>query len=142
MAAAWPARDDADPFTHRMNTITKYVVTNNLTEADLTWANTTRIPGATTKDKENRRVPFNPEGRLAAVLKRRAALGPDAFVFGAETGSYQPNIQTAWETLKLRAYGHEPKPSRKGAGLEPRATSAHRPALARPAPRGRLSAVG
>jgi hypothetical protein len=60
-------------------------------------------------------VPFNPEGRLAAVLKRRAALGPDAFVFGAETGSYQPNIQTAWETLKLLAYGHEPKPSRQGA---------------------------
>jgi integrase len=57
------------------------------------------IPGATTKDKENRRVPFNPDGRLAAVLKRRSTLGPDAFVFGSETGSYQPNIQTAWETL-------------------------------------------
>ena len=73
------------------------------------------IPGATTKDKENRRVPFNPDGRLAAVLKRRAALGPDAFVFGSETGSYQPNIQTAWETLKLLAYGYEPKPGRTGA---------------------------
>ena len=73
------------------------------------------IPGATTKDKENRRVPFNPEGRLAAILKRRAALGPDAFVFGSETGSYQPNIQTAWETLKLLAYGYEPKPGRTGA---------------------------
>jgi integrase len=60
-------------------------------------------------------VPFNPEGRLAAVLKRRAALGPDAFVFGSETGSYQPNIQTPWETLKLLAYGHEPEPNRKGA---------------------------
>jgi hypothetical protein len=41
------------------------------------------IPGATTKDKENRRVPFNPEGRLAAILKRRSALVPDAFVFGS-----------------------------------------------------------
>ena len=28
------------------------------------------IPGATTKDKENRRIPFNPNGRLAAILKR------------------------------------------------------------------------
>ncbi len=73
------------------------------------------IPGETTKDKENRRVPFNPEGRLAAILKRRATLGPDAFVFGAEDGSYQPNIQTAWETLKLLAYGYEPKPGRTGA---------------------------
>ena len=30
------------------------------------------IPGATAKDKENRRIPFNPNGRLAAILKRRA----------------------------------------------------------------------
>jgi integrase len=55
------------------------------------------IPGATTKDKENRRVPFNPKGRIAAILERRAALGPDAFVFGSANGAYQPNIQTAWE---------------------------------------------
>jgi hypothetical protein len=34
------------------------------------------IPGANTKDAENRRVPFDPQGRLAPVLKRRAALGP------------------------------------------------------------------
>ena len=36
------------------------------------------IPGATAKDKENRRIPFNPKGRLAAILERRSALGPDA----------------------------------------------------------------
>ena len=73
------------------------------------------IPGATAKDRENRRVPFNPEGRLAAVLKRRSALGPDAFVFGSASGACQPNIQTAWETLKLLAYGYEPRPGREGA---------------------------
>jgi integrase len=73
------------------------------------------IPGARAKDKENRRIPFNPDGRLAPVLKRRSTLGPDAFVFGSETGAYQPNIQTAWETLRLLAYGHEPRPSREGA---------------------------
>jgi integrase len=56
------------------------------------------IPGATTKDKENRRIPFNPKGRVAAILERRGARGPDAFVFGSATGAYQPNIQTAWET--------------------------------------------
>ena len=59
------------------------------------------IPGATTKDKENRRIPFNPKGLIAAILERRGALGLDAFVFGSATGAYQPNIQTAWETLKL-----------------------------------------
>ena len=45
------------------------------------------IPGVTAKDKENRRVPFNPKGRLAAVLKRRLALGPEAFVFGSTHGA-------------------------------------------------------
>ncbi len=57
------------------------------------------IPGATAKDKENRRIPFNPNGRMVAILERRAALGPEAYVFGSENGAYQPNIQTAWETL-------------------------------------------
>src|SRR6185295_17050571 len=40
------------------------------------------IPGATAKDRENRRIPFNPKGRLAAILQWRATLGPDAFIFG------------------------------------------------------------
>jgi hypothetical protein len=34
------------------------------------------IPGATAKDRENRRIPFNPKGRLAAILQRRGALFP------------------------------------------------------------------
>lgn len=56
------------------------------------------IPGHTTKDKENRRIPFDPEGRLVAILRRRASLGPNAFVFGTESGEYQDNMQTAWDT--------------------------------------------
>jgi hypothetical protein len=72
------------------------------------------IPGATAKDKENRKIPFDPDGRLAPILKRRAALGPDAYVFGAEDGSFQPNIQTAWETLRLLAHGHEPRRGPEG----------------------------
>jgi hypothetical protein len=44
---------------------------------------------------------------LTAILKRRAALGPDAFVFGSVNGEHQPTIQTAWETLKLLANGIE-----------------------------------
>jgi integrase len=73
------------------------------------------IPGATAKDKENRRIPFNPEGRIAAILRRRSTLGSEGYVFGTETGAYQPNIQTAWETLRLLAHGIEPRPGRKGA---------------------------
>jgi dihydrofolate reductase len=44
MAAAWPERA-GDPFADRMNSLPKYVVTSTLTDDDLTWANTTRIPG-------------------------------------------------------------------------------------------------
>src|SRR5216684_2436973 len=73
------------------------------------------IPGATAKDRENRRIPFNPKGRLAAILQRRATLGPEAYVFGSVNGAYQENIQTAWETLRLLAHGIEPKPAREGA---------------------------
>ncbi len=73
------------------------------------------IPGATAKDKENRRIPFNPNGRLAAILDRRAALGAEAFVFGSPAGACQPNIQTAWETLRLLANDIQPRPGREGA---------------------------
>ena len=100
------------------------------------------IPGATAKDKENRRIPFNPKGRLAAILKRRSTLGPEAFVFGTATGAYQPNIQTAWETLRLLAHGIEPKAETDGRGVESRAAPADRSALARPAARRRLPAAG
>jgi dihydrofolate reductase len=44
MAAAWPGRA-GDPFADRMNAIAKYVVSATLDEGDLTWNNTTRIPG-------------------------------------------------------------------------------------------------
>ncbi len=73
------------------------------------------IPGATAKDKENRRIPFNPQGRLRAILERRAKLGPDAYVFGSATGGYQPELQTGWETLRLLAHRVEPRPTRNGA---------------------------
>jgi dihydrofolate reductase len=44
MAAAWPKRG-GDPFADRMNAIPKYVVSATLGDDELTWANTTRIPG-------------------------------------------------------------------------------------------------
>lgn len=94
------------------------------------------IPGATAKDRENRRIPFNPKGRLAAILERRLALGPEAYVFGTAIGGYQENIQTAWETLQLIANGIEPKPGREGAAWEDRSS------VARLEARGSESAPG
>ncbi|MFI7038534.1 dihydrofolate reductase family protein [Microbispora rosea] len=43
MAAAWPARA-GDPFADRMNAMPKYVVSETLSDDELTW-NTTLIPG-------------------------------------------------------------------------------------------------
>jgi hypothetical protein len=62
---------------------------------------TTGIPGHTTKDKENRRIPFDPNGRLAAILSRRGKLGPNAFVCGTDNGEYVASFKTAWESLLL-----------------------------------------
>jgi integrase len=61
------------------------------------------IPGSHAKDAENRRIPFDPQGRLAPILKRRAKLGPAAFVFGTESGKFQQSFKTAWEALLLVA---------------------------------------
>ena len=44
MAAAWPERA-GDPFADQMNAIRKYVVSTTLGDDELTWNNTTRIPG-------------------------------------------------------------------------------------------------
>ena len=45
MAGAWPARA-GDPFADWMNSVDKYVVTDSLTDDDLTWGPTTIIRGA------------------------------------------------------------------------------------------------
>ncbi|KOG30194.1 MULTISPECIES: dihydrofolate reductase family protein [Streptomyces] len=67
MAGAWPARA-GDPFADRMNAIPKYVVSQTLGEADLTWNNTTLIPG----DKA-----------LARLRELHQAPGGDLLVMGS-----------------------------------------------------------
>ena len=42
MAAAWPDRA-GDPFADRMNALPKYVASRTLTQADLTWSNSTLL---------------------------------------------------------------------------------------------------
>jgi integrase len=70
------------------------------------------IPAENTKDAESRRIPFEPKGPLAHLLKRRRFLGPKAFVFGAAMGEFQSTIRTAWESLVLLAHGFEPTRTR------------------------------
>ena len=76
------------------------------------------IPGKHAKDRENRRIPFDPHGRLAPILKRRAPLGPSAFVFGSSAGAYVESFKTAWESLLLLANGHHTKRAKPGARVD------------------------
>jgi dihydrofolate reductase len=69
MAAAWPERA-GDPFADRMNSIKKYVVSSTLTDADLTWNNTSLIPGAEA---------------VARIRELRAAEGGDLAMMGSPT---------------------------------------------------------
>ncbi|MBB6171965.1 dihydrofolate reductase [Nocardiopsis mwathae] len=67
MAAAWPGRA-GDPFADRMNAIRKYVVSSTLADDDLTWNNTTLVPGGEA---------------VARIGRLRAAEGGDAVVMGS-----------------------------------------------------------
>jgi integrase len=68
--------------------------------------------------EENRRIPFDPEGRLTAMLRRRTKLGPNAFVFGTENGECVGSFKTAWDSLLLIANGHHAKRPKHGARVD------------------------
>ncbi|MEU6602863.1 dihydrofolate reductase family protein [Streptomyces flaveolus] len=69
MAAAWPERA-GDPFADRLNSMKKYVVSDSLSDGELSWENTVRIPGAQALDK---------------VRELRAAEGGDLAMMGSPT---------------------------------------------------------
>ncbi|MBT2469462.1 dihydrofolate reductase [Streptomyces sp. ISL-66] len=69
MAAAWPERA-GDPFADQMNSLPKYVVSTTLGDRDLTWNNTTLVPGA---------------GAVARIRELHAAAGGDLVVMGSPT---------------------------------------------------------
>jgi len=76
------------------------------------------IRGVNAKDSENRRIPYDPKGRLAPILKRRVDLGPAAFVFGSTEGEFQDSFKTAWESLLLVANGHATKRAKPGVRVD------------------------
>ncbi len=67
MAGAWPGRA-GDPFADWINAVDKYVVSNTLSEADLTWAPTSLIRGG---------------DLVAAVTSLRERPGRDVNVLGS-----------------------------------------------------------
>ena len=68
-AAAWPSRS-GDEFSDWINRVPKYVVSNSLSEADITWKPTTIIRG---------------NELLKAVADLRAAPGGYVYVYGSAT---------------------------------------------------------
>ncbi|GGW79025.1 dihydrofolate reductase family protein [Streptomyces lomondensis] len=69
MAAAWPERD-GDPFADRMNSLKKYVVSSTLGESDLTWNNSSLIPG---------------DQAVARIRELRESEGGDLAMMGSPT---------------------------------------------------------
>ncbi|MBT2479656.1 dihydrofolate reductase family protein [Streptomyces sp. ISL-94] len=69
MAAAWPERA-GDPFADQMNAMPKYVVSQTLAEPDLTWNNTTLLPG---------------DEAVARIKELRETEGGDLAVMGSPT---------------------------------------------------------
>jgi len=68
-----------------------------------------RILKENSKTEVARVIPFERGSRLEEVLRRRAFLGPDAYVFGhAKTGEYVRSFRSAWETLLLLCHGVVP----------------------------------
>src|SRR5262245_54775105 len=67
MAAAWPEAA-GDPYADQMNAYKKYVVSSTLTAADLTWNNTTLLPG---------------DRALAEVAALREQDGGDILIWGS-----------------------------------------------------------
>jgi integrase len=76
------------------------------------------IPGRHAKDAENRRIPFDPQGRLAPILKRRSTLGSNAFVFGSSAGEFVADFKNAWASLLLVANGYDAKHTRPGVRVD------------------------
>ena len=99
------------------------------------------IPGATAKDKENRRIPFNPKGRLAAILN-----GGRSWVRGVRVRQRERHVPAEHpdrlgdaSPVRLR---HRATVRKEGCGMEPRTAAPDRSAVARPASRRRVSAPG
>jgi dihydrofolate reductase len=67
MATAWPERA-GDPFADQMNAIKKYVVSRTLTADDLSWNNTTLLPG---------------DRAIADIAALRAQEGGDLLIWGS-----------------------------------------------------------
>ena len=76
------------------------------------------IPGAHAKDSENRRVPFDPQGRLAPILQAPGHAGAERVRVRQPEGEYQDSFKTAWESLLLVPTATRPRARRRARRVD------------------------
>jgi integrase len=76
------------------------------------------IPGRNAKDAENRRIPFDPQGRLAPVLNLSCGTWPERVRLRLAAGDFLRSFKTARESLLLAANGHDTKRIKPGARVD------------------------
>jgi len=134
-----PERDHVGPLMHdriigAIETLTRIGEMLPIRNRDVDWVEhqiTIRPEKGGGNHRTTRKIPFDPEGRLAKILKRRKSLGPLAHVFGDADGGQVSSIRSAWETLLLLANGVEPRRGRAKGGGGGELTAACREALKR-----------
>ena len=89
-----------------------------------------RHPRATAKDKENRRIPFNPEGRLAAILSRRRPSDRRRTSSATRLALPAEHPDRMGNTPPARSW-HRAKGRPQRRRVEPRTAAANRSPLAR-----------
>jgi integrase len=87
--------------------------------ADIDWrSHEIKIAKAHTKASVARRIPFDPEGRVAEILGRRRFVGGGkGFVFGDSTGAFVGDVNRLWREVKLIANGMPPEYVKRGGYL-------------------------
>ena len=86
--------------------------------------------------------PVRPARAAGSDSEATVNLGPLRVRFGSSKGGFQDSFKTAWESLLLLAHGHDTTRAKPGARVDREKLGQDRPALARPASRGRLPAPG
>jgi integrase len=79
--------------------------------SDIDWrSHEIKIAKAHTKGSVARRIPFEPNGRLAEILGRRRFVGGSrGFVFGDAAGALVGDFNRLWREAKLIANGMQPE---------------------------------
>jgi len=87
--------------------------------SDIDWrSHEIKIAKAHTKASVARRIPFDPNGRLAEILGRRRFVGgPRGFVFGDAAGALVGDFNRLWREAKLVANGVQPEYVKRGGYL-------------------------